>query len=106
MCKLPYCFAKLSNREAKSFPFRIEAKSETKRKCDTLPVRTFKREQTAERKGHLLRQCRPTMLFSVFRIRVFFFPDPDQPFFLSVDPDRPKIRIRSGKIRKNPDPDP
>ena len=28
-----------------------------------------------------------------------FFPDPDQTFFLSPDPDRPKIRIRSGKIR-------
>ena len=28
-----------------------------------------------------------------------FFPDPDQNFFLSPDPDRPKIRIRSGKIR-------
>ena len=35
---------------------------------------------------------------AVFRIRVIF-PVPDQPFFLSLDPDRPKIRIRSGKIR-------
>ena len=36
---------------------------------------------------------------TVFRIRVFFFPDPDQIFFLSPDPDGPKIRIRSAKIR-------
>ena len=27
-----------------------------------------------------------------------FPPDPDQSFFLNPDPDRPKIRIRSGKI--------
>ena len=37
---------------------------------------------------------------TVFRIQIFF-PDPNlyQPFFLSPDLDRPKIRIRSGKIR-------
>ena len=28
-----------------------------------------------------------------------FSPDPDQAFLLSPDPDQPKIRIRSGKIR-------
>ena len=36
--------------------------------------------------------------FYMFRIRGFF-PDPDQTFFLSPDPDQPKIRIRSEKIR-------
>ena len=37
---------------------------------------------------------------TVFRIQIFF-PDPNlyQPFFLSPDLDRPKIRILSGKIR-------
>ena len=28
-----------------------------------------------------------------------FSPDPDQTFFLSLDPDRTELRIRSGKIR-------
>ena len=27
-----------------------------------------------------------------------FFPDPDQTFFLSPDPDRPKIRIQSSTL--------
>ena len=35
----------------------------------------------------------------------FFLPDPDQTFFRSPDPDRPKIQIRSGKsgsLKKRP----
>ena len=42
---------------------------------------------------------------NIHRLRIqcfgsgFFFPDPDRNFFLSPDPDRPKILIRSGKIR-------
>ena len=31
-----------------------------------------------------------------------FFPGAGSDFFLSPDPDRPKIRIRSGSVKKSP----
>ena len=72
----------------KYWPFRAES---VLTKTDPKHWLTVVRFRTDARRYY----CPDKALESVFRIR-FFFPDPDQTFFSS---DRPKKRIRSGKIR-------